>query len=207
MENADVMVVVPADDHGVTLVGVVDPWYNVARCDYEIDLSAVDEIVVLGNPLPIGVLQFYRSSMDGRVEDWAGTGSWMVFLFYRNTLTEEVSGAILMLDEDRRLLPGDHEGMRHRPIDEQIEAFRRVRLRFGMDVVDALAAYGRAARLCRDGVDVWPIEPEGARIALAVRRATGAWLPPPNREPEAGEVFRCDLRCSVRGEDDPCGDW
>jgi len=69
-------------------------------------------------------------------------------------------------------------------------------------MVEALSAYGRAGLACRQGLDAWTVEPEGARIALAVRKAVGA-----DTHPAGVSTAECDLRCSVRGEDDPCRDW
>jgi len=192
-----VMVVLPNDGHGVVLVEVPDYEAGLENCAYEIDLTTVDEVE--------GSFRAWPSESESR----------MVLLL--GGLDNWITGHLLVIDQDGRLLPGDLAGDEGRfSIDRQIEAFGKARERLELDIGDALAAYGRAGLACLQGLDAWTVEPEGARIALAVRRAVGASLAPrPLHWDDTGiedlegiwEDRPCDLRCAVRGEVDPCRDW
>jgi len=211
-----VMVVLPNDGHGVVLVEVPDYEAGLENCAYEIDLTTVDEVEVIVRALPSDLVRFHRTTRYfDPLEKVVESESRMVLLL--GGLDNWITGHLLVIDQDGRLLPGDLAGDEGRfSIDRQIEVFGKARERLGLDIGDALAAYGRAGLACLQGLDAWTVEPEGARIALAVRRAVGASLAPrPLHWDDTGiedlegiwEDRPCDLRCAVRGEVDPCRDW
>jgi len=197
-----VMVILPNDGHSVVLVEAPDYEAGQVNCVYEIDLTTTDGVEVIVRALPSDVVRFHRTTRYfDPLEEVVASGTRMVLLL--GGTDTWITGHLLVIDQDGQLLPGDLAGDEGRfAIDRQIEAFGKARNRLGLGMVEALSAYGRAGLACRQGLDAWTVEPEGARIALAVRKAVGA-----DTHPAGVSTAECDLRCSVRGEDDPCRDW
>jgi len=215
--NTDVVAVVPGDRPGITLVEVVESEHR-TYCYYELDLSAVDRMGVVdqrkaewagltGTPGPGEVFWFGRTALTwleplGKV---VANGEWAVLLLRAPQLEGSLGHAhLLLLDADQHLMLGDFDPDTRTRMGDQVAAFDVVRERLAVDAAEALAAYGRAGHICWNGGDPWVSEPDGARIALEVRLAVDARTFP--KDPDRDDA-QCDLRCSVRGEDDPCRDW